>query len=207
MNRKAFNRINYGMFILSAQGESQPQGCIVNSLHQITSSMPFRFSLTVNKSNETFKAIESSGAFAATVLAKHAPKELVDLFGYKSGRAGNKFEGKDVKVDGNGSPYIEEAAIARFSFKVVDKLDLGAYMLYIADATEGEMLADGPALTVNDFKNAGNSTPPTATVIRTMEDNFGWKCTICGYIAEVETLPEGYQCPICRANRDKFVKL
>ena len=32
-------------------------------------------------------------------------------------------------------------------------------------------------------------------------------CTICGYVAEKETLPDGYQCPICRANKDKFVKL
>ena len=206
MNRKSFNRINYGMFIVSAQGETQAQGCVVNSLHQVTSSIPFKFSLTVNKSNETFKAIESSGAFAATVLAKDAPKELVDLFGYKSGRVLNKFEGKDVKTDGNGSPYITEGAIARFSFKVVDKLDLGTYMLYIADATEGETLADGPALTVDDFKNAGNSTPPAATIIRTMEA-VSWKCTVCGYIAEMEELPEGYKCPICKADRSKFVRL
>ena len=57
------------------------------------------------------------------------------------------------------------------------------------------------------FKNGGGSTPPAATVYRTLEGNEGWKCTICGYVAEKETLPEGYQCPICRANRDKFVKL
>ena len=207
MNRKSFNRINYGMFILSAKGESQPQGCVINSLHQVTSSIPYKFSVTVNKSNETFKAIEATGTFAATVLAKDAPKELIDLFGYKSGRAVNKFEGKDVKTDDSDNPYIEEGAIARYSFKVVDKLDLGTYMLYIADAVEGEVLADGAALTVDDFKNAGNSTPPAATVVRTMADNFGWKCTICGYIAEMEELPEGYQCPICRADRSKFVKL
>lgn len=206
MNRKSFNRINYGMFILSAKGETQPQGCVINSLHQVTSSIPYKFSVTVNKSNETFKAIEATGTFAATVLAKDAPKELVDLFGYKSGRAVNKFEGKDVKTDGNGSPYITEGAIARFSFKVVDKLDLGTYMLYIADAVEGEVLADGAALTVDDFKNAGNSTPPAATIIRTMEA-VSWKCTVCGYIAEMEELPEGYKCPICKADRSKFVKL
>ena len=103
MNRKAFNRINYGLFIIGAAGEGQPQGCVVNSLHQISSSMPFKFSLTVNKSNETFKAIEAAGSFAATVLAKDAPKALVDLFGYKSGRVVNKFDGLDVGTDGSGA--------------------------------------------------------------------------------------------------------
>ena len=207
MNRKAFSRINYGLFIVGAELDGKPQGCIVNSLHQVTSSMPFKFSLTVNKSNETFKAIEAKGSFAATVLAKDTPKDLVNLFGSKSGRVVNKFDGFDVERDGAGNPYVKDHALARFSCKVVEKLDLGTYMLYIAETTEAEVLGEGPALTVDDFKNDGGSTPPTATVVRTLEGNEGWRCTICGYVAEKETLPDGYQCPICRANKDKFVKL
>ena len=207
MNRKAFSRINYGLFIVGAELDGKPQGCIVNSLHQVTSSMPFKFSLTVNKSNETFKAIEAKGSFAATVLAKDTPKDLVNLFGDKSGRVVNKFDGFDVERDGAGNPYVKDHALARFSCKVVEKLDLGTYMLYIAETTEAEVLGEGPALTVDDFKNDGGSTPPTATVVRTLEGNEGWRCTICGYVAEKETLPDGYQCPICRANKDKFVKL
>ena len=39
---------------------------------------------------------------------------------------------------------------------------------------------DGPALTVDDYKNGGGSTPATATVVRTLEENVGWRCTICG---------------------------
>ena len=207
MNRKAFSRINYGLFIVGAELDGKPQGCIVNSLHQVTSSMPFKFSLTVNKSNETFKAIEGKGSFAATVLAKDTPKDLVNLFGYKSGRVVNKFDGFDVERDGAGNPYVKDHALARFSCKVVEKLDLGTYMLYIAETMEAEVLGEGPALTVDDFKNDGGSTPPTATVVRTLEGNEGWRCTICGYVEEKETLPDGYQCPICRANKDKFVKL
>lgn len=207
MNRKAFNRINYGLFIIGAQGESQPQGCVVNSLHQVTSSQPYKFSLTVNKSNETYKAIEAKGSFSATVLAKDAPKDLVDLFGYKSGRVVNKFDGFEVETDGAGNPYIRDHALARFSCKVVEKLDLGSYVLYIADTQEAEVLGEGPALTVDDYKNGGGSTPAAATVYRTLEGNEGWRCTVCGYVADKEELPDGYQCPICRANKDKFVKV
>ena len=207
MNRKAFNRINYGLFLVSAAGEGQPQGCVVNSLHQVTSSVPYQFSLTVNKSNETYKAIQAGGTFAATVLAKDAPKDLVDLFGYKSGRVVNKFDGFDVEQDGNGNPYIRDHALARFACKVVNQLDLGNYVLYIAQVTEAEVLGDGPALTVDDYKNGGGTTPPAATVYRTLEGNEGWRCTICGYVADKAELPDGYQCPICRANKDKFVKV
>ena len=73
--------------------------------------------------------------------------------------------------------------------------------------TEAEVLGDGPALTVDDYKNGGGATPAAATVYRTLEPNVGWRCTVCGYVAERETLPDGYQCPICRANKDKFVKV
>ena len=173
----------------------------------MTSGRPYKFSLTVNKSNETFKAIEAKGTFAATVLAKDAPKDLVDLFGSKSGRVVNKFEGLNVEQDGNGDPFVKDHALARFACKVTERLDLGSYMLYIAEAVEAEVLGEGPALTVDDYKNGGGSTPATATVYRTLEGNEGWRCTICGYVADKAELPDGYQCPICRANKDKFVKL
>ena len=207
MNRKAFNRINYGLFLVGSVLYGKYQGCVVNSLYQITSTNPAKFSLSLNKSNETYKAVEAAGSFAATVLERGTPKELVDLFGYKSGRVVDKYEGFQVETDEAGNPYVKDHALARISCKIVEKLDLGTYMLYIGEATEAETLGEGPALTVDDFKNGGGSTPPAATVYRTLEGNEGWKCTICGYVAEKETLPEGYQCPICRANRDKFVKL
>ena len=34
-----------------------------------------------------------------------------------------------------------------------------------------------------------------------------WVCTVCGYIAEMEELPEDYTCPVCGVGRDKFKKV
>lgn len=207
MNTKVFDRINYGLFLISAAADRKRSGCVVNSLHQVTAIKPFRFSLTLNKSNETFKCVEAAGSFAATVLKKDCPKDLVNQFGYKSSRVIDKFEGLQLAEDEAGNPYVKDYALARISFKIVDKLDLGGYMLYICEATETESLSDGQALTLDDFKNSGAVTPPTATVYRTLEGNEGWQCTVCGYIALKDELPDDFQCPLCRANRDKFVKL
>ena len=147
MNRKAFDRINYGLFLVGAALDGRFQGCVVNSLHQVTSTNPIKFSLTLSKSNETFKAVEAAGSFAATVLSKDTPKERIDLFGYKSGRVVDKFEGLPVETDGAGNPYLRDYALSRISCRIVEKLDLGNYMLYIAEVTEAEVLGDGPALT------------------------------------------------------------
>lgn len=206
INRNAFNCINYGLFLIGAAGANKPEGCIVNSLHQVTSSMPPKFSLTVNKSSETYKAIEASGHFSALVLAKDTPKELIDLFGYKSGRVVNKFEGYEVATDDNGSPYIKGLGLARLACKVVEKLDVGSHVLYIAQCSEAVPLSSGLALTLDDHMNKGNSIPAAAPVIRALEEVTSWKCTICGYIAYKDELPEDYKCPICKAGKDKFVK-
>ena len=74
MNRKAFNRINYGLFIVAAAADGKRNGCIVNSLHQVTSSSPYKFSLTVNKSNETFKTIEPRAALPPLSWPKILPR-------------------------------------------------------------------------------------------------------------------------------------
>ena len=206
MNRKAFNRINYGLFLVGSVLEGKYQGCVVNSLHQITSSNPAKFSLSLNKSNETYKAVEAAGSFAATVLERGTPKELVDLFGYKSGRGVNKYEGFQVETDGAGNPYVKDHALARISCKIVDKLDLGSYVLFVCEATEAEVLGEGPAMTLDDYRGEGGATPAAATVVRIVEE-VAWRCTICGYIAERETLPDDYRCPICRAPKDKFEKM
>ena len=34
-----------------------------------------------------------------------------------------------------------------------------------------------------------------------------YMCTVCGYIHEVEELPDDFVCPICKQGADKFVKL
>ena len=140
MNRKAFDRINYGLFLVGAALDGRFQGCVVNSLHQVTSSSPYKFSLTVNKSNETFKTIEAAGSFAATVLAKDTPKDLVDLFGYKSGRVTDKFAGRAAETDSNGNPYLKEHMVSRIACKVVDQMEIGSFLLFVGQATEAEVL-------------------------------------------------------------------
>ena len=111
-----------------------------------------------------------------------------------------------MAFDDNASPYLKGVGLARFALKVVDKLDLGSHVLYIAQCSEAVVVSSGQALTLDDHLNKGSALPPAAPVIRALEDVTAWKCTICGYIAYKEELPEGYKCPLCKADRDKFVK-
>lgn len=204
MDRKAYEKMDYALALLTAVGEGKRQGCIVNSLHQATSSYPAKFTVTVNRDHETCRAIQSSGSFCVTLLDADCPAAIIDLFGYKSGRVLDKFSDFEPKTDSAGNPYLSEHMVSRISCKVVDQLAIGNFILFVGEVTEAEVLSSGNVLTLKAFGERGKSTPPTATVYRAMVGN-GFRCTICGYIHESETLPADFICPICHATADKFV--
>ena len=205
MNQKAYGKLDYSLCLLSAAADGRRQGCIVNSFHQVTSAFPPQFTVTVNRENETCKAVEAAGSFCITLLDGNAPGELIDRFGYRSGRAGDKFESYAAETDGNGNPYLTEHMVSRISCKVVDRLEIGKFILFVGQASEAEVLSGGDVLTLKAFSDRGRATPPAATVYRAMEGG-GFRCSVCGYIYESETLPADFRCPVCRAPAEKFVK-
>jgi len=205
MNRKAYEKLDYSLGLIAAAADGKRHGCIVNSFHQVTSSLRAKFTVTLNKENETTKAILSAGSFAITLLSAEADNEIVTVFGYKSGRVQDKFEGREVFADKAGNPYLKEGMVSRISCKVVDQLDIGNYVLLVGETTEAEVLDGGSVLTLKAFSERGRISPSNATVIREMESN-SYRCVVCGYVYEGESVPEDYKCPICRAPAKRFVK-
>ena len=52
MDNKALFKISYGLYVLSAKENGKNNGCIINTLSQVTDN-PLRVSVTVNKLNLT----------------------------------------------------------------------------------------------------------------------------------------------------------
>ncbi len=207
MNRAVFEKLNYGLYVLGVAQDGKDYGCLVSSFAQVTSGNPRKCTITVNKDNRTADAILASGSVAVTMVAEGADKETLKTFGYKSGRVVDKFAGLDVSRDGSGNPYVPALGAAWVSLKVVEKVDIGNFYLFICDAVEGELVNDSRLLTMDEFLSKGKfAAPPTATVYRTMDADEGWICPICGYHYEKDEMPEGYVCPLCRCPGEKFVK-
>lgn len=207
LDRKAFDSISYSIAIVGSCLDGAFRGCAVNSLQQLTSSMPAKFAVTLNKYNLTEAAVEQTGAFCATVAAADCPEAIIKLFGYKSGRVTDKFAEYETKTDEAGCPYITDGMAVRMSFRVTQQVDLGSHVMFIAEVTEAEILQPGGVLTVEMFKNAGKVIPSNSPVYRTMDENYGYRCTVCGYIHRSDTLPDDFRCPICKQPASKFVKL
>ena len=182
-------------------------GCVVNSFAQVTSNLPQKFTLTLNRDNETCKALLETGTFAVTLAGKDCPKELINLFGYKSSRVTDKYASYETFTDSQGNPFVKEGMVARVSCKVVDTMDVGRYVLFLCDGVDGEILGEGRMLTVDEFLGKGAAAvPPTATVYRTLEEVGSWVCPWCGFVYHGEKLPTGYVCPLCGCPGDKFIR-
>lgn len=207
MDRKITEKLDYGLYLASVAANGKLYGCIVNSLCQVTSSRPQKFSLSLNSSSVTKQALDQVGVLSITVIGADCPDAILNEFGYKSGRVADKFASHDYKTDANGSPYLTEGMVARIAFRVVDKLDAGSHTLYLLEEMDSEILSSGAGMTVRAWKDRGNAVPATAPVFITLDKQVGWKCTVCGYVLPKEELPEHYSCPLCHAPASKFEKL
>ncbi|WP_297646520.1 flavin reductase [uncultured Treponema sp.] len=200
MDSKAMFNLSYGLFILTAKDGEKDNGCIVNTVGQVT-SQPNRISLTVNKSNYTHDMILKTKEFNVSVLAENSKFGTYKHWGFQSGRNTDKLESISFKRSANGLVYIAEETNAFLSAKVVSTLDLGTHTLFIADVTDGEVLSQVPSATYSFYQN--NIKPKPAST----EKKKGFICTVCGYIYEGETLPDDFICPVCKHPASDFKPL
>ena len=197
MDNKAMFNLSYGLFILTAKDGEKDNGCIVNTVGQVT-SQPNRISLTVNKANYTHDMILKTKEFNVSVLAENSKFETYKHWGFQSGRNTDKLESISFKRSANGLVYIADETNAFLSAKVVSTLDLGTHTLFIADVTGGEVLSQVPSATYSFYQN--NIKPKPAST----EKRKGFICTVCGYIYEGETLPDDFICPVCKHPASDF---
>ena len=133
-NRALFN-IGYGLYILTSKEGDKDNGCVINTLMQITSD-PLRCVIGVNKNNYTHDMIKRTGVFNVSVLTKSTSFDLIKHFGFQSGKDAEKIKGyAPIAKTENGLAYVTENTNAVLSFKVVSETDFGTHTLFTADFT------------------------------------------------------------------------
>ncbi|GHV18939.1 hypothetical protein AGMMS49959_02210 [Planctomycetales bacterium] len=200
VQNEVFFNISYGLYALTAKDGGKDNGCIVNTLTQITDN-PKRVSIAVNKQNYTHAMIMQTGVFNVSILHIDAPFAVFQRYGFHSGRDTDKFAGVAVKRSANGLIYDDIYANAFLSGKVVESRDYGTHTVFVAEITEAGVIADTPAMTYAYY--FANVKPQPAVGVK----KTGYVCKICGYIHESETLPPDFVCPLCKHGAADFEKL
>jgi hypothetical protein len=91
----ALFKLSYGLFVLTAKDGAKDNGCIINTVTQITDS-PKRISIAVNKANFPHDMILKTGVFNVSVLSESVPFSVFQRFGFQSGKTTDKFADNDT---------------------------------------------------------------------------------------------------------------
>ena len=194
---KAIYNIPYGLYIVTAKQANKINGCIINTLMQVTSS-PVKISITINKDNYTTKMIEKTGMFNVSILDMNTKFDLIQHFGFQSGKDVNKFENfKDYKLANNQIPFITKSTNSYISCKVVSSLDVGTHITFVADVLEDVVLERTETLTYAYYLNNIKPKPEKSK-------KKVYVCRICGYVYEGDFLPPDFVCPICGHGAEDF---
>ena len=205
MTGNAMNNLSYGLFVLTAGKEDFDNGCIINTVQQVTVE-PNCITIAVNKGNLTHDMIKETNKFNVSVISEKADFELFKHFGFQSGRDVNKFDGfSDCAVSGNGLKYITKGVNAYLSAWVKETVDLGTHTLFIAQVTYSEVLNEDPSATYGYYHT--NIKPKPVDTGKKENGQTVWRCTICGYEYVGEELPEDFICPLCKHPASDFEKV
>lgn len=198
----AMFKLSYGLFVLTAREDGRDNGCIVNSVLQLTDN-PKRLVLCVNKQNFTNGMIARTGMFNLSVLTEEVPFDVFKRFGFQSGRTADKFvdyPGEELRSE-NGLRYLNAATNAVLSAKIVAMTDYGTHTLFVAEVTEARVLSAAPSVTYA-YYFAHIKPAPQKPAAPTKKKR--WVCKICGYIYEGDKLPADFICPICKHPASDF---
>ncbi len=223
-------KLSYGMCILSSVKGGKYNGCIVNTVFQVTPEPPM-VAVSVNRGCLTHEYINASRVLAVSILGEQTPMDFIGAFGFRSGRDIDKFKGINCRTGQLGPPIVLDNTVACIEAEVVQSIDVETHTLFIAKIAACETLDEKKfPMTYayyRDVKHGG--TPKSAatyvekkTIHETkkgVKDMKKYKCIMCGYIYDpsagdpdngvaagtaFEDLPDDWVCPDCGAGKDQF---
>ena len=195
----ALFKIGYGLYVVTARDGDTDNGCIVNTVTQVTNT-PNRIAVCINKANYTHELVQKTGVMNVNCLSVEAPFSVFQHFGFQSGRTVNKFaDGTPLRSD-NGVIFLDKYINAFMSLKVEQYVDLDTHGMFICTVEEARVLSSKETVTYNYYQ-ANIKPRPDADIKK------GWVCKVCGYIYDGEVLPDDYICPLCKHGAADFEQL
>ncbi|MHC4738869.1 MAG: rubredoxin [Planctomycetota bacterium] len=225
--------LSYGMCIVSSKKDGASNGCIVNTVFQVTPEPPM-IAISVHKQNLTHEYIAESKVFAVSILAEETPLEFIGRFGFKTGRDIDKLQGVNYRMGLTGSPIVLNNAMGFIEVEVRDAIDVETHTLFIGKIIAAETIDGGKMpMTYTYYRDVkGGRTPRTAATYIAMKPKAKpklgaklmkkYKCLLCGYIYDptvgdpennvavgtaFESLPEDWVCPECGVAKNEFVSV
>jgi flavin reductase (DIM6/NTAB) family NADH-FMN oxidoreductase RutF/rubredoxin len=229
MNKSAFHKLSYGLYVITSGEKGRFNGQIANTVFQVTSEPP-TVAVSINKQNYTHECILSCRQFAVSILAESTPMTMIGLFGFKCGRDIDKLKGVATRTGATGVPIVTDNCVAFIEAEVAGEMDCGTHTIFLGRVLECDILnAAAEPMTYAYYREMkGGKSPKTAPTYQKdeppktpppTEKAARYTCTICWYVYDpatgdpegkikpgtrFEDLPVDWVCPVCGAGKDKF---
>ena len=167
MDPTAMYQLSYGLYVLSAKEGEKDNGCIVNTVTQVTSE-PNLIAVAVNRRNLTRDMIRTAD-------------KLAGFDGYERGS--------------NGIFLLKEHANAHLQAEVTSMRELSTHTLFLAVVHSAERLSDEPSVTYAYYQKNIKPQPQKTTkkgwrckvcgyIYEGETLPEGYQCPICGHGAQ-----------------------
>jgi len=227
---EALFQLSYGMCILCSKKNEKFNGCLVNTVFQITPEPPM-IAVSVNRENLTHEYITESRVFTVSILAEETPKLFMGRFGFRTGSDIDKFRHVNYKLGATGAPIILDNTVAFVEAEVTESIAIETHTLFIGKIVACQTIDETRIpMTYAYYRDVKHGrTPRTAATYiekkpkaklekgdRKMKK---YKSLMCGYIYDpavgdpdngvaagtaFEDLPDDWVCPECGAGKDEF---
>lgn len=157
MDKNAFRKLSYGVYIVSTWDEGRPTGCTANSAMQITSEPP-TIAVSINHNNYTNGCIKSSGRFAISILSEESEPSIIGRFGFMSGRDIDKFD--EVEHENFGFMPVVKDSCAVLSCKVVDTMETDTHTIFLGQVEDSKVNSNNNPMTYAYYHNVIKGKSP-----------------------------------------------
>ena len=226
MDKKAFYKLSYGLYVVSSRKDDQFNGQICNTAFQVTAEPP-TVAVSINKQNLTHEYIQASRKFTVSIISKSTPMPFIGLFGFKCGRDINKFETVAFRLGETGVPIVLDNSIAYIEAEMINQMDCGSHTIFVGQVRDCNVLNNNEEpMTYAYYQEVKRGkAPKTAPTYQETPKKAvqmdKYTCSVCGYTYDTEKgdsesgikagtkfedLPADWTCPVCGADKSKFEK-
>ena len=197
-------KIGYGLYVVTTYDGARDNGCIVNTVCQLTNNL---VSVTVNRKNYTCDTIMKTGKLNVNCLTEDTPFSVFQNFGFRSGADTDKMKGVDYFRSENGLCVLIEHTNAFLSLEVKETVELDTHVMFICSLTEAKVLSDAESATYAYYhKNIKPKPEAKPSADAQDKKTKRYVCKICGYVHEGE-LPDDFICPLCKHPASDFEEI
>lgn len=157
MDKTVLHKLSYGIYAIGTMDGDIPQGCIVNTVFQVSSNN--MIALSMSKDNYTHRLIEKTKRFSASIITEKTPPHTIGKLGFFTGAKVHKYDGLrfDMIQD---LPVLQDHCAGYLLCEVKGSYDTGSHTVFFAEVVDAAHCDNIPVMTYEYYHRVVKGKAP-----------------------------------------------